>query len=169
MMKIYDMVVQALLGAILLVVQVALAPLPNIELVSILILVYTLTFGLKALASIYVFVIIEGLIYGFGIWWIHYLYIWTILWAAVMLLKPMGSWIFWTLLLGIYGFCFGALCAIPYLFVGGPGAALAYWISGIPYDIFHCLGNVVAGAVLFKPLMFCMGKLNQIQRKSRTF
>lgn len=168
-MKIYDMVVQALLGAILLVVQVALAPLPNIELVSILVLVYSLTFGVKALSAIYVFVIIEGLIYGFGIWWIHYLYIWTILWAAVMLFKPFGSWLFWTLLLGIYGFSFGALCAISYLFMGGPGAALSYWISGIPYDILHCLGNVVSGLVLYKPLMFCMGKLTQIQRKSRTF
>ena len=65
-MKVRDLVIQALLGAILFAVQVALSPLPNIELVSILCLVYTLTFGVRALGAIYVFVLLEGLLYGFG-------------------------------------------------------------------------------------------------------
>ena len=37
--------------------------------------------------------------------------------------------------------------------VGGPQAAFAYWISGLAYDIPHCIGNVVVCLVLFKPVL----------------
>ena len=64
------------LGAVLLVVQVALAPLPNIELVSLLVMLFTLALGRYVAYSLAVFVLLEGLIYGFGLWWFSYLYIW---------------------------------------------------------------------------------------------
>ena len=164
-LSIYDLVIQALLGAILLAVQVALAPLPNIELVSLLCLVYTLVYGKKALLSIYTFVLLEGLVYGFGLWWVMYLYVWAILWGVAMLLRRHRSVLLWCLVLGFYGLSFGALCAIPYLFAGGAGAALAWWISGIPFDIAHCLGNAVSVLVLYKPLYYLMEKLADFQRR----
>ena len=105
-MKVRDLVIQALLGAILFAVQVALSPLPNIELVSILCLVYTLTFGVRALGAIYVFVLLEGLLYGFGLWWIMYLYVWAILWGIAMLLRRYDSWLLWSFVLGFYGLAF---------------------------------------------------------------
>ena len=49
--------------------------------------------------------------------------------------------------------CVGALCALPYFAIGGPQAAFAYWISGLAYDIPHCIGNVVVCLVLFKPVL----------------
>lgn len=167
---VYDLVIQALLGAILLAAQVALAPLPNIELVSLFCLVYTLIYGCKALSAIAVFVILEGLVYGFGLWWLVYLYIWVLLWAAVMLLRRWSSMLLWALVLGLYGLLFGALCAIPYLFAGGPGAALSWWISGIPYDLLHCVGNCVSVLVLYKPLYYLFNKLAglQLRREGRT-
>ena len=158
-LSIYDLVIQALLGAILLAVQVALAPLPNIELVSLLCLVYTLVYGKKALLSIYTFVLLEGLVYGFGLWWVMYLYVWAILWGIVMLLRRNRSVILWCLVLGLYGLFFGALCAIPYLFAGGVGAALSWWISGIPWDLAHCAGNFVIALALFVPLRRLMAAL----------
>ena len=164
-LSIYDLVIQALLGAILLAVQVALEPLPNIELVSLLCLVYTLVYGKKALLSIYTFVLLEGLVYGFGLWWVMYLYVWAILWGIVMLLRRNRSVILWCLVLGLYGLFFGALCAIPYLFAGGVGAALSWWISGIPFDIAHCLGNAVSVLVLYNPLYYLMKKLADFQRR----
>ena len=60
---------------------------------------------------------------------------------------------------------FGALCAIPYLFAGGVGAALSWWISGIPFDIAHCLGNAVSVLVLYNPLYYLMKKLADFQRR----
>jgi len=77
-MKIKDIAIIAMLSAILITVQVTLGFLPNVELVSVLIILYTLVFGRKSLAIIYVFVTVEGFIYGFGLWWFNYLYVWTI-------------------------------------------------------------------------------------------
>ncbi len=165
-MKVRDLVIQALLGAILFAVQVALSPLPNIELVSILCLVYTLTFGVRALGAIYVFVLLEGLLYGFGLWWIMYLYVWAILWGIAMLLRRYDSWFLWSFVLGFYGLAFGALCTIPYFFVGGVGTAVAWWINGIPFDIVHCLGNFASGLVLYRPLILVMKKLASLQRRA---
>ena len=163
-MNVYRMVLFAFLGALYYAVQVALAPLPNIELVSVLILVTTLTFGAQALFPIYVFIVLEGLTYGFGVWWCVYLYVWPVLCVVVLLLSKHGSWWLWCAVLALFGLSFGALCAIPYLFIGGPGMMLAWWINGLPFDLMHCAGNLVIGIVLYKPLLLCMTKLRDIFR-----
>lgn len=140
-----------MLGALLLGVQVALSFLPNIELVSFFIIIYTLTLRSKALIPIYVFVFLEGFIYGFGIWWINYLYVWTVLFLLVMLFSRVSSAIFWSIVNAGFGLFFGMLCAIPYLFIGGINMAIAYWIEGIVFDIAHCIGNFAACIILFIP------------------
>ena len=48
--------------------------------------------------------------------------------------------------------CFGALCAISYFFIGGWQMAFSWWVSGIPYDVIHCVSNTVLVFVLFPPL-----------------
>lgn len=141
-----------LLAAILLIGQVGMAFLPNIEPVSTLIILYTLTYKKHTFYIIYVFVLLEGLLYGFGVWWISYLYIWSILALAVLAFQKMDSAIFWAVISGAFGLSFGALTAIPYLISGGLGAAFTYWTSGILYDILHCGGNFVLMLILYKPL-----------------
>lgn len=161
--RLFSLVLGAMFGAMLCISQVALAGLPNVELVSLLILVWTRVFRWGALPGIGVFVLLQGLLYGFGIWWVSYLYIWFILWGLVMLV-PRGSSprtprryalhaLGWAMLSGAYGFAFGALTAIPWLITGGPKTALAYWLSGIPFDIPHAVGNFVFALVLAVPLI----------------
>lgn len=148
------------LGAILLVGQLTMSPLPNIEPVTTLIIIYTLTYKKKAFFSIYVFVLLEGLIFGFGIWWVSYLYIWSLLALLVLALYKLDSALLWAVVSGAFGLLFGALCAIPYLVSGGAGAAFAYWTAGIPYDVLHCGGNFVLTLVLYKPLLRLLKKLS---------
>lgn len=152
-------VTMGLLGAILLVGQLAMSPLPNIEPVTTLIIIYTLIYKKKVFFSIYIFVLLEGLIFGFGIWWVSYLYIWSILALLVLALHRLHSAVLWAVVSGAFGLLFGALCAIPYLISGGPGAAFAYWSAGIPYDILHCGGNFVLTLALYKPLTLLLKKL----------
>ena len=80
-----ELVTFALLGAVMLVSKVAMEFLPNIHLLSVLIVAYTVVYRQKALYPIYVYVGLQGLIAGFATWWIPYLYVWTVLWVAVML------------------------------------------------------------------------------------
>ena len=77
-----DLILSGLFGALLLAVQVVLAPLPNVELVSLLVALYAIEFPRQIPGALAVFVLLEGLIYGFGIWWVMYLYVWPLL-AAV--------------------------------------------------------------------------------------
>ena len=75
-----------MLAALMLASKIAMEALPNIHLVGMLTMVYTLVYRKRALIPIYIFVLLFGLIYGFSAWWVPYLYIWTILWGVTMLL-----------------------------------------------------------------------------------
>lgn len=157
--RIMYIVTMGLLSAILLIGQLGMAFLPNIEPVTFLIIIYTLVYKKRVFPIIYSFVLLEGLIFSFGIWWVSYLYIWTILALIVLLLKKTDSAVFWAVIAGAFGLCFGALCAIPYLISGGLGAAISYWLAGIPYDILHCAGNFAITLVLYHPVLSLLKKL----------
>lgn len=162
-----QIVTMGLLGAILFVGQLAMSPLPNIEPVTTLIIIYTPIYKKKTFFSIYVFVLLEGLLFGFGIWWISYLYIWSILAAIALSLQKLRSAALWAVVSGLFGLIFGALCAVPYLISGGIGAAFAYWSAGIPYDILHCGGNFALTLILYTPLTRLLKKLQQASQNGR--
>ena len=67
----------------------------------------------------------------------------------------------WAIAAGFFGLAFGALCAIANMFIGGFGYGIAWWISGIEFDLIHCAGNFVIVLVAFKPLRQLMEKLYQ--------
>ena len=85
------------------VAKFALSFLPNVELVTLLIMLYTLYFGRKIIYVIPVFVLIEGIVWGFGIWWIMYLYLWPLLALITYLFRKTESVIFWAVLAGVFG------------------------------------------------------------------
>ena len=147
------------LGALTFALQVAMAPLPNIEPVSLLVMLYAATFGWKCLYPVYVFVAMEILFYGFSIWNIYYLYVWTVLALAAILMRHQQSTLLWAFLSAVYGLCFGALCGIVDIFIGGFAYAGTKWVSGIPFDLLHCGGNFVITMILFKPLRNALEKL----------
>ncbi len=156
-MKTKDLVIMAMLTGVIFAAQVAMAALPNIEIVTLLVILYTQLYRKKVFFIIYAFIGLEGLFYGFGLWWLNYLYIWTLLTLLVLLLgKKQRSPVFWSILAGAYGLCFGMLCAIPYFIAGGIGGGLAYWVAGIPYDIMHCAGNTILCLLLYGPLYHVM-------------
>ncbi len=150
--SIRDLVTMALLTALLFVMQVVMAPLPNVEVVSLLILLYTKHYRKKALLIIYAFALLEGMMYGFGLWFVNYLYVWTILFLVVMILPKREGWLFHTFILTFYGLGFGTLCSIPYFFIGGWRMMASYIVAGIPFDLMHGFANGVVCAVLFATL-----------------
>ena len=156
-----ELVLLALLGALLWVSKMALAWLPNIEPVSLLLVVYTVVLGWKALAPLYVYVALELMIWGIGIWSICYTYVWLVLVLLAMVFRQMESPLGWAVLSGAFGLCFGALCALSYWVSGGWACALTWWLSGIPFDLLHCAGNFVMALALFRP---CKTVLTRLMR-----
>ena len=142
----------AVLGAMTFAAKYVMAVLPNIEPVSLFVMLFAVTFGKKAVYPIYLYVAMELLFFGIGIWNIMYLYIWGVLALAAYGCRSMESSLGWAILSGGFGLLFGAFCAPVDLAVGGVGYAVSKWISGIPFDLAHCAGNFVIALVLFKPM-----------------
>ena len=139
--------------------QVVMAPLPNIEPVSLLVMIFAAVFGWKALYPVYVFVVMEILFYGISTWNIYYLYVWAVLAFAAIMMRGTKEPLAWALLSAVYGLLFGALCGIVDIFIGGFGYAAAKWVSGIPFDLLHCGGNFVIALIMFRPLRTALEKL----------
>ena len=150
----------ALLSAILYVSKVALEFLPNVELVSLLTVLYTLVFGKEAFLIVTVFNLFELIQWWFGTWWVSYLYVWPLLVLITLLLKKIikEEFLIWSVVSGLFGLIFGSLFAIVYLPVD-PAYALAYWISGLPWDVWHGVCNFVLMLVIGKPLYLLLKKV----------
>ena len=146
-----ELVLMSLLGALLFACKMAMAGLPNVEPVTLLVILYSVVFGRKALWAIYLYVGLEVITWGLQVWVINYLYIWALLWLLAQLLRDLKHPLVWAILAGAFGLFFGAMCAPVYLFTNGWAYALSWWVSGIPFDLLHGAGNFVVVLVLFSP------------------
>ena len=81
-----ETVIFAMLGAIMYASKLLMEFAPNIHLLGVFTIAFTVVYRKKALYPIYVYVMLNGVFYGFASWWIPYLYVWAILWGVVMLL-----------------------------------------------------------------------------------
>ena len=136
-----------------------MASLPNIEPVSLMVMVFGAVFGWQGLLPTFVYVMAEILFYGLGTWNINYLYVWPLLAVAAYLLRRMEQPLGWAMVSGAFGLMFGALCAPVDVFIGGWGYAIAKWVSGIPFDLAHGIGNFVIALTLFVPVRRLTQKL----------
>ena len=140
------------MGALLVVSKQAMSGLPNIEPVTLLIILFALELPRETPAAITVFILLQGVLYGFGLWWAMYLHVWYLLALLAWLLRRMDHALLWALFSGLYGLCFGGLCAAVYLFAKTPAFALSWWLSGLSYDALHGAGNFAIMLLLYRPL-----------------
>ena len=149
-----EIAIFAMLGAIMYTSKLLMEFLPNIHLVGVFIVATTVVYRQKALYPIYIYVFLVGIFAGFNTWWIPYLYIWTVLWAFVMLLpKKIPSKIkpiVYMSVCALHGFLYGTLYApVQALFFGFNLEATVAWIvAGIPWDITHGIGNFFGGLLI---------------------
>ena len=156
-----DVALFGILGGLTFAAKVVMMGLPNIEPVSLMVMLFGVCFGKKAVYPIYVYVFLEFILNGIHLWSINYLYVWILLSATACFLKEMKHPLSWALLSGGFGLLFGLLCTPVYLVTGGLTFAVSWWISGIPFDLLHCGGNFVLALVLFVPLRRLMERLYQ--------
>lgn len=137
--------------------------LPNIHLIGTFIVAMTVVYRRKALYPLYIFIFVTGLLNGFATWWIPYLYIWAVLWAAVMLLpKNMpkkAKPVVYSLVCGLHGLLYGVLYApAQALLFGLDFKGMLAWIAaGFPFDVTHGISNVICG-LLICPLIAILKK-----------
>ncbi len=162
----------ALIGMMIAILEVCkrmLDFLPNIELITFWIIMFTLFLGKKAIYGVLGFVLIEGMIFGFHVWWIMYLYLWPSLVLVALIFRKNESGILWAVISGIFGLLFGLAGSIPYIFIGavdggisgGLYMAFTWWIAGIPWDLIHGIVNFAIMLVLYKPVRAVMKKVEK--------
>lgn len=157
-LTIRQMTVFSMLGALMYASKVIMEFLPNVHLLGVFVIAYTVVYRKKALYPIYIFVFLTGLFAGFAVWWIPYLYIWTVLWGAVMLLpknipskfKP----IVYMLVCSAHGFLYGTLYApAQAILFGLDFKGMIAWIAaGLPWDCIHGVSNFFCG-ILIVPIV----------------
>lgn len=145
----------AVLGALMFVSKIVMEALPNIHLLGMLTVTYTIVFRKKALIPIYTYVLLNGLFSGFNAWWVPYLYIWTVLWGITILLpKNMPkavACVVYPVICALHGLCFGVLYApVQAIMYGFTFEQTLAWIAaGFTFDIIHTVGNFAVGLLIY--------------------
>ena len=165
-----DIALIGLMVAVIEACKMALSALPNVELTTFWIMMFTIFLGWKILFAVPVFLLIEGMIYGFGIWGAMYLYIWPLLAGITWIIRKKDSVWIYSIVSAAFGLCFGFLCSICYFVIGwvnggiqsGLIMAFNWWIAGIPFDIIHCVANFILMFVLYKPIRHLMLRVQKM-------
>lgn len=162
----FHMIVFSMFGAMMFCSKFIMEGLPNIHPVAMFVILLTVVYRSRALIPIYIYVILDGLRWGFGIAWLPYLYIWLILWGAAMLLpRSAPRWlkvIAYPVVAMLHGLLFGILYAPAQAVLFGLNfkQTIAWVIAGFPYDVLHGVGNFVM-ALLVLPLSELLFKLER--------
>ena len=152
------MAVFAMLGALMYASKMIMEVAPNVRLLGVFTIAFTVVYRKKALYPIYTYVLLNGIFCGFATWWIPYLYLWAVLWGATMLLpkripeklRPLV----YMLLCAAHGFLFGTLYAPAQALLYGLSfqKMIAWIISGLPWDFVHGVSNFFCG-ILIVPII----------------
>ena len=150
----------AFLTAILETAKFALNAIANVELITLLIIIFTRRFVVRMMLAVcMIFTVLECLWWGISIWTVTYFYVWPILVLLVYVFRKMTAALSWAILSGTYGLVFGLLCSFTTLVVAGFSAAVSWWIAGIPYDLVHCVSNFIICLLLFRPLTAALDRM----------
>ena len=157
-LTIREMAIFSMLGAVMYASKLIMEFAPNIHLIGVFIIAFTVVYRQKALYPIYIFVFLTGMLSGFATWWLPYLYIWTALWGIVMLLpkkmsKPVQPFVYMAVC-ALHGFLYGTLYApIQALVFGLNFKSMVAWIvAGLPFDFTHGVSNFFCG-ILIVPII----------------
>lgn len=157
-LTIMEMAVFAMLGALMYASKIIMEVAPNVHLLGVFTIAFTVVYRKKALYPIYTYVLLNGIFCGFATWWIPYLYLWTVLWGAAMLLpkripakmRPLV----YMLLCAAHGFLFGTLYAPAQALLYGLSfrGMIAWIVAGLPWDFVHGVSNFFCG-ILIVPIV----------------
>lgn len=163
-LRIREIAVFGMLGAIMYASKMIMEFAPNVHLLGVFTIAFTVVYKKKALYPIYTYVLLNGVFCGFATWWIPYLYLWTVLWVVTMLLpkkmpKAVQPIVYMTVN-ACHGFLYGTLYAPAQALLYGLGfdGMLAWIAAGLPWDFIHGISNFVCG-LLIVPIVQLLRRL----------
>ena len=165
-LKVREIAVFAMLGAVMYASKLLMEIAPNVHLLGVFTIAFTVVYRKKALYPIYTYILLNGIVCGFAMWWIPYLYIWTILWGVTMLLpKQMPKKIrpfVYMVVCASHGFLYGTLYAPAQAILFGLDfrGMVAWIVAGLPWDFVHGVSNFFCG-ILIVPIITLLNRLEK--------
>jgi hypothetical protein len=156
-----------MLAASLTAGKLALSFIPNVEVVTLFIVLYAVVFGLNtAYSAALIFCIIEGFLYGFNYFIVLYFLYWPLLAVLAFLLsKKTQKALFFVLYAAGMTIFFGVLSVIlDMLFLArslNPSFFAARYMSGLIFFVVHTVSNTVLFAAAFAPLRAVLNRLKK--------
>lgn len=161
-----ETVVFGMLGALMYASKMLMEIAPNVHLLGVFTIAFTVVYRKKALYPIYTYVLLNGVFSGFATWWIPYLYLWLVLWGVTMLLptkmpKKIRP-IVYMAVNACHGFLFGTLYAPAQAILFGLSfqGMIAWIIAGLPWDMVHGVSNFICG-MLIVPIVSILLRLEK--------
>ena len=166
-----EMAVFSMLGALMFASKMLMEVAPNIHLLGVFTIAFTVVYRAKALYPIYIYVLLNGIFAWFATWWIPYLYIWTVLWGITMLLpkkmpKPVAV-VVYSVVNALHGYGYGILYAPAQALLFGLSfkGMLAWIAAGLPFDMIHGTSNLICG-LLIVPIVLVLQQLERTTKVS---
>ncbi|WP_225743422.1 ECF transporter S component [Marinilactibacillus sp. Marseille-P9653] len=172
--SVYRLTVLALMIALVQTSRLVFSFLPNVQPVTTILILMTITFGVvDAIIVGCGSIIVSNLFLGMGPWTLSQVVAFTIIilvsYAFSLCIKKLdGDFIYWVIFSGVTGILFGFIIsviqALMYQMVFP--AFIGYWIAGIWFDVYHAIGNSVFMVLLYTPLIPMFNKINRKIKKS---
>lgn len=161
-----------MLSTILFLSRFGLQWIPGVHPMALIIAAMTLVYRRRALVPLYSYILLDGVLHGFSMWWMPYLYIWLPLWGAFMLLGKLElsrkiQTPLYMVVCALHGLSFGLLYAPAQALMFGFSfrVTIAWIIAGLPFDIIHAISNFAVGSMII-PLSALLKNLDSGQYRS---
>ena len=156
----FSVALVGVMAASLSVFKLALSFIPNVEVVTLLCALYGYVMGPLGILASFIFVSLEVLIYGVGIWVVEYIIHWPLVALVFFIFAKMGvkSKVTFTITAVLLTFCFGIMtAALDQIYYGGITPTLlerifVYYLRGVSFYITQIITNLVLFPVVFNVL-----------------
>ena len=142
----------ALLSTLAYVGRLLFSWIPNVQPVTVILLIITLEMGLvEGILTASLSMILSNIFLGMGPWTLHQIASFAIVILIFSCLKP--SWrqtwkqpllklVFFTIMAGLTGYIYGFVISILSVYFYHIPKFWVYYLQGLPFDTLHALGNI---------------------------
>ncbi len=150
--------------------KLALAFVPNVEIVTLFLALFSYAFGGLGLAAALIFVCIEPLIWGFGTWVVSYFIYWPLVSIVFFVLGriKLKNRLAVTLIVAVLTFLFGVLSSLIDIgllsgfFENFFERFLVYYARGLVFYVVHIVSNIIMFFFLFNFLLVKLDKIKSV-------
>lgn len=158
-----------LLTALCTVLRIVKVPIPNVQSVTDILMVVTLLLGLRwGLGLTVSTLVVSNLVLGFGLWTLPqiaaYMICMLVLQAIVLMLPVVRHQLWLQIgLAGLLGYLYGFVVSLGMAVIGSLNGLgfWAYYISGLLFDTYHAIGNLVFYPIVLVVLQQGLKRFNR--------